>query len=132
MKATQYAEALYIASRNKSEEEVLRIVTQTISLLKEKGHERLLGKVLLELEKIQKRRGGIDELLVRVAKDTDAEAFMNDIQRDAEVLGAASLPRKIVTDDTLIGGYELRAKGSRIDRTYKRSLLTLYNNLITN
>ena len=132
MKAQQYAEALFLSSQNKSEEDVERIVLATIELLKEKGYIRLLPAILRELEKIQTRREETKELVVRVAQDSDVDAFKEQIQKDVETLAATSLPKKVISDNTLIGGYELRAKGARIDRTYKRSLLTLYNNLITN
>ncbi len=36
----------------------------------------------------------------------------------------------VVCDDMLIGGYEVRTEGSRIDRTHKRALVDLYSALI--
>ena len=132
MKAVQYAEALFLASQGKSDEDVERVVANTITLLKEKRHIRLLPTIVRELEKIQARYAGANKVFVRVARESDVELFREQITCDVDTLNATSLQQEIISDTTLIGGYELRAKGARIDRTYKRSLLTLYDNLITN
>jgi len=132
MKAQEYAQAIYIATQGKSEADTERILQNVSRIIKEKGHTKLLVSIERELEKILQRTEGSGELLIRVSKESDAETFISDIEKDALVLQAEALPRKVVVDSTLVGGYELRANGTRIDRTYKRSLLTLYNNLVTN
>lgn len=132
MKAHEYAEALYEVSLNKSDEEVTAVLTRFQTLLEERGHTNLLKTILRELEKIERRRSTSTETLVRVAKEEDATRFSENITRDIHTLGGEDVRTRIVIDETLIGGYEVRAKGQRIDRSHKRSLLTLYNNLITN
>jgi F0F1-type ATP synthase delta subunit len=132
MKAQQYAEALFLATRNASEEKLDAVAIRVVQLLDEKGHRTLLPAILRELEKINQKRGGLEETLIRVAKKTDATVFQSSIDTDIKSLNATQLPQKVEVDDTLIGGYEVIANGKRFDRTYKRSLLTMYTNLITN
>jgi F0F1-type ATP synthase delta subunit len=132
MKAQEYAQALYVATRGKEEEEAERILQNFIRILEMHGHKKILTSVERELEKLVRRYGCQGELHVRVANENDADVLSSKIERDIQTLGADTLPRKVVVDETLVGGYELRALGTRIDRTYKRSLLTLYNKLITN
>ena len=132
MKASEYAQALYLATENKTEEEIERIFQNLLRILKERGHSTLLTSITREYEKITERKEGHNELLIRVADSSDVDTFVSQIEKDTQTLKAGTLGKKVVVDDTLVGGYELRANGTRIDRTYKRSLLTLYNNLITN
>lgn len=132
MKAKQYAEALFLATRDKDEAMLDRIATRFRSLLEEKGHLALLPAVIRELEKLFTQRNNAAELVIRVANTSDAETLKEKIIADIQSLGATALPTRVLVDETLIGGYEVRANGQRIDRTYKRSLLTLYTNLITN
>lgn len=131
-KAQQYAEALFEASLNKDDVELERIVTNFRLLLEQNGHLALMGAVLRELEKLTKQRGSSAELVIRVTQSSDVETFREKIEADILTLNATQLPKKVLIDETLIGGYEVRANGKRIDRTYKRSLLTMYTNLITN
>jgi len=132
MKAQQYAEALFQATRTKNDAELDRIAIQFRSLLEARGHLALLPAVVRELEKLFTQRTNAAEVVIRVAKHSDAETLSDTIKADIQTLDATHLPTHVLVDETLIGGHEVRAQGKRIDRTYKRSLLTLYTNLITN
>jgi F0F1-type ATP synthase delta subunit len=132
MKATQYAEAIFQASRNKSDVALEVLANNVRALLEKKGYRSLLPAIVRELEKLTLTRGAADECVIRVAKESDTVTFTTSIQKDIQTLNAEALPTRVVVDDTVIGGYEVRAKGVRIDQTYKRSLLTLYTNLLTN
>jgi F0F1-type ATP synthase delta subunit len=132
MKARQYAEAIFLATRNANDAEIDLVAERVSTLLQKKGHTALLPAILRELEKIEQKRGVLDEVLVRVSKESDVAVFQNKINADVQQLQATQLPIRVVVDDTLVGGYEVRAHGKRLDRTYKRSLLTLYTNLIIN
>ncbi|KKS84740.1 MAG: hypothetical protein UV60_C0015G0008 [Parcubacteria group bacterium GW2011_GWA2_43_11] len=132
MKAKQYAEALFLAARTKGDAELDSIASQFRLLLEKKGHLALLPAIVRELDKLFAQRNSGAEIVIRVAKLTDAETLRERIEADILTLNATHLEKRILVDETLIGGYEVRAYGQRIDRTYKRSLLTLYTNLITN
>lgn len=132
MKAEQYAEAIILASQGKSEEGISHITERVVALMKERGHIALLPKVVREIERIQKRLERSAYCTVRVAQESDVFSMKDGIAKDVSLLEAESLPKKIIIDTSLVGGYEVRANGKRIDRTYKRSLLSLYNTLLTN
>jgi len=132
MKVQQYAEALFEASRHKSDAELALLAERMCIYLKEKGHFSLLPAIVRELEKITRTRGVQAMCTVRVAQEKDLETFQNEIANAITSLKATELPRNVIFDNTLIGGYEVRAKGVRFDRTYKRSLLNLYTTLLTN
>jgi F0F1-type ATP synthase delta subunit len=53
------------------------------------------------------------------------------IARDIVQLGGEGLSERIMVDTTLIGGYEVRVKGKCLDRTYKHTLIGMYENFIT-
>ena len=131
MKAREYAEAIYEASKGKSDKELDGILSNAYALLKKKGHTPILPIILSELEKIEKKRGDVNELVVTVARESDREKQSDLIEKDISVLNAENLKQRTVVDDTIIGGYELRAGGLRLDNSYKRVLLDMYSKLIT-
>jgi F0F1-type ATP synthase delta subunit len=132
MKAQHYAEAVYLASKDANDVEIDALSSRLCALLREKGHMALLPAIVRELEKIQKKRGRLQETIIRVSKESDVLKFQTEIARAVREMNAMDLPQKVEVDDTLIGGYEVTAHGMRLDRSYKRSLLTLYTNLLTN
>ncbi len=129
MQATHYAQALYKATTGADESVLEQAVPRLLDLLRERGHLRLFPKVVREYERIIARRATRAECLVRVAREHDASVFADRIARDRESLGAGTGPTRIILDDTAIGGYEVRSQGKRIDRTYKRTLTTLFETL---
>lgn len=132
MKAAQYAEAIFLAARSKDDAGCDHVVARTVALLKERGHLSLLPAVVRELEKLQKIRQTGDVCVLRVANVADAERHRQEIKEDVCTLGATALPQQTQVDRTAIGGYVVLARGKRIDRTYKRSLIDLYRTLVTN
>lgn len=132
MKVQQCAEAILLASRNKSEDTLERVVANTVAILKDRGHIALLPRILDELERLISRTEESQECVVRTATTSDAERFAQEIEKDVVLLQAESLSRVHIVDETLIGGYELRANGKRIDRSHKHALTHLYNTLLTN
>jgi|GEM_PF-741535 len=130
MKATDYAEALYRASLGKGDEDTTAITERLVAMLREHGHLALLPAITRELEKLIRRRQTDTEAIVRVAHAADVERYRERIAADLRTLDAVSLPLHTVVSPQVIGGYELRANGKRIDRTYKRSLLALYTTLV--
>ncbi len=131
-KAQQYAEAIFQASRNKSEVELETVSVNTRALLERQGHVALLPAIVRELEKLTKKRKSSDEVVISIATKEDVNKFTESIVKDINKLNAENLSKRVIVDETLIGGYEVRANGERVDRTFKRSLLTMYTKLITN
>jgi F0F1-type ATP synthase delta subunit len=133
MKAREYAEALYAATYGKDDDTQERMVARMLTLLAESGHTRLLPRIMRELVRVTRERGEDVEVMVRVARSADSERYRARIDADLDTLGAAAVAsRATVVDGTAVGGYEVRVRGRRIDRTHKRALMDLYSTLITN
>lgn len=132
MSAHHYADALFRAVQEKDEATIDAIILRLVRYMKERGHSALLPTVVREYEILEKKREHEMVNTIRVKKFEDSNTYAELIQKDIDTLGTPSLPRTVIVDETLVGGYEVRSKGMRIDRTYKRTLLTLYNTLLTN
>ncbi|MBP9749307.1 MAG: F0F1 ATP synthase subunit delta [Candidatus Pacebacteria bacterium] len=126
-----YAEAYYRAAADKSVAVQETLAAKLRTLLVARGHAQLLPRILKELECIIRRRSSTAGAVVCVAHTSDFEVYKESIERDLQTLGASSLALDVRTDVAMIGGYDLRANGQRIQRTYKRALLDLYGTLIT-
>lgn len=129
MKATEYAEAFYRATREKSDREVDRMVTALVRIVQSRGHVRLLKHILFEFEKITRRRTSATELRVRIKEFGALETYATQLTADLRRLGAEGVVQKIHLDPTCIGGYEIQAFGQRIDRTHKRALITMFETI---
>lgn len=131
MKAQQYAEALYRAAHSNHTTDAGTLVDRLVTIVRERGHLRLLPAITREYEMLVTMRSTSDEAHVRVARTTDNDTHHARIARDLATLGAPEQPVRVVVDETVIGGYSVEANGTRIDRTYKRALLELYSSLIS-
>lgn len=133
MKAAQYAEAVFLASQNKDDADLERVSANVVRVLTEARHLSLMPTIIQELVKLQKtRQSGSGACVVRVASAGDVDQYRSEIDAAIQKLDAKELHIEVSVDDTVIGGYAVTAKGKRIDRTHKRSLVTLYDRLITN
>lgn len=131
MKAQQYAEALYRAAHSHHATDAETLVERLITLVRERGHLRLLPSIAREYDTLVKVRSTSDEAHVRVARKEDYDAHGVRITRDLATLNAKDRVVRTIIDETVIGGYAVEANGSRIDRTYKRALLDMYSSLST-
>ena len=129
MDARHYAEALFLATRDKREEEARPIVERLLTLLQENRHERLLRRIIHSYEALVRTRSAATYATVTYATHTDQKKEEAHIDADLAALGAHELPRRVQVDRTLVGGYHVEAQGSRIDRSHKATLLALYRHL---
>jgi F0F1-type ATP synthase delta subunit len=129
MQATLYAQALYQATAGKADEEVTRVIDNLVALLRNKNHLSLLPKIAREYERHVRRKQGSHGTTLRVASESHIAALQSRIESDATALQTSLDTAVVVTDETAIGGYELRANGTSIDRTHKRTLISLYETL---
>lgn len=98
------------------------------SLLKRRGHERLLAQIL---------RATLRELVVaerQVAASVSvaaADTVANEtIAKALVTLGATdSTSYRTTVDKTLVGGFTARVGGMLLDKSYKRSLINLYRTI---
>jgi F0F1-type ATP synthase delta subunit len=98
------------------------------AMLSSRGHERLYPKILRELLTEASRTASRNTATVTLARKDDARALHGDIESALHTLGVTE--HDIVIDETITGGFVVEAKEKRIDRSYKKSLLTLYRSLI--
>jgi len=129
MKARQYAEALYRAAHAHNVVAHGTLIDRFITLLRERGYERLLPSIVREYEKIVHERSTSEEVHIRVARPEDKEKYEARINEDLATLKALGKPTHVAVDESIIGGYVVEAHGTAIDRTYKQALVTLYSSL---
>ena len=97
--------------------------------LKRRGHERLLPRILAGVARKLDTRP-TNAAYVTVVSKTDYEVQKEAIKHALIELGYDQAPA-VQIDDTLIGGYVAEANSTRIDRSYKSALVSLYRSLTT-
>lgn len=130
MKAATYAAALHRATEGRDGEVQDRLIANMLDLIRSRGHERLVPRIVHELARISGARSGARTVVVRVARASDRVHYGERIGDDIRALSAGAFQERLVVDPTAIGGYEVRSEGVALDRTYKRSLMALYRTLI--
>jgi F0F1-type ATP synthase delta subunit len=99
-----------------------------ITLLKSRGHEKLLPRIVREFERaLAKARRGTDVVL-SVARAEDRGKFLGAAK---EVLAQAGRKGEIreEVDEQLVRGFTLEANDFRYDASARRKLLALYEAL---
>ena len=95
-------------------------------MLQKKGHtklhESILSAVLTELV----RADAVHGALITVAKESDTQTYQTAIQEALQELKAERNTVRTVVDATLIGGFTAEYNNTRIDRSYKEKLVSLY------
>lgn len=131
MHALDYAEAIYLAAQGKDDSALDRLAVRVREVVDANGHRALFPAIVQECSELYRKRERAGAGVVWVARAGDADVYADRIAEDASVLGVSDATPTVACDETLIGGYELRTQGSRIDRTHKRALVELYSALIS-
>lgn len=134
MKASWYAEALVRALESaKGEKETRHIITRFHEIVKARGHEGLLKMIPRELDRIAERNASQSHvtLVTADAKSRTKWAHAYDHYEKEGIIPAGSI-RNDVVDETIVGGFQIKSKDILIDASYKKSLVTLYRNIINN
>lgn len=100
-----------------------------VEIVRERGHARLLPEILRDLTHLARVRTRHHTVTVRVASQNDEARHDARIAADIATLECIHLPRTVIEDESIIGGYEVRYGSRCIDRTYKRTLHALYRTL---
>lgn len=130
MKASWYAEALYGALEGKNESESGKIFTRFRKVLSLRGHDRLLLFILHELEKIALREESKNEVVLVVADQKSQNKWAHAYDHyEKEGIIPKGMTRRDVVDESIVGGFQIRMKGTLIDGSYKKSLAELYRNI---
>lgn len=131
MHQDEYAQALIKALENTTREEAGEIVKRFIALVRRAGHIRLLPKIVAAYERLQKIREKRSGAIVSIAKEQDAQIYDRAIKEAVGELRVSSETITLRTDETLIGGYRVTTRDKMIDRSFKRSLSTIYHRAIS-
>jgi F-type H+-transporting ATPase subunit delta len=132
MRAIHYAKALYdLTQTEKSGGE--KLLTHFVGTVAQNGHAHLLPKILKSYERLVKKDSRTSVIEVASAHVLTEEEVTQLLKKEPfkNLLTAShkSVVRK--TDKTLVGGAVVRTGTMRVDASYKRLLLDLYQSLIT-
>lgn len=129
MLARKYAQALYnAATADKARPEAA--AKNFVELLKSRGQAKLLPSVLSEYKKIIEKASRRGSAIVRVAHEKDAQTYGTEVARVLEDMGIKEKPTRVV-DEAVVGGVRVETHGAIYDRTYRRGLILIYNDIVT-
>ena len=118
----EYAQAmLAVAQKGLDPKDLFQRLEKT---LRARGHLALLPKIALALREEEKRMRRGAESVLSVAKESDIASAKAESAAYTE--GA---PVRVVTDDSLIGGWTLSTPNTRVDASFKKQLLNLYQKI---
>ncbi len=121
-----YSEAVYTAVHNGTE--VKTALERLGNILKKHGHESLYPRILKSLQTRFAQDALRGTAKVRLAKDADEKRYKKEIEAFMEANKLSD--SETIVDETIIGGYVFEGGGSRVDASYKKSLLNIYKNLV--
>ena len=133
MRASWYSQALYeiLASHKGDEVKLLEQFTQTVV---RNGHAHMFPKILRSFERLEakKQKEATIEVTTATALSEKEVAELLKKSPFKNVLSTShrSVVRKV--DDTITGGVMVRTSTMRIDASYKRMLLDLYQKITGN
>jgi F0F1-type ATP synthase delta subunit len=103
-------------------------LTNVKALLVRKGHQRLWPQILRATKRVLEARLKSSVPQVSVAKTGVVSA--ETIKSALLAIGVAEDEVYVITEDnTLVGGFTARFKGTLLDKSYKRVLVDLYRNI---
>jgi len=125
MLAKYYALAIALAIAGKSGAELDATLERFFALLKGKGHVTLLPHILREIERYSELLKSRDSVTITTPAPASSE-HIEQIQKSfAEYgVGAGELVKSL--DTYLVGGFTIKTRDLRIDASFKRQLLDLY------
>jgi F0F1-type ATP synthase delta subunit len=127
MRVHDYTESVYALYKNGMDVETL--ISNLKMTLTRKGHVRLLPAILADLKRLADKEQERSTIFVTLAHKDHQETHKEEINNAVEKLGGTS--HTVQIDPTITGGFIATGAESRIDRSYKKQLLTIYRSLIT-
>lgn len=93
------------------------------------GHMRLYTRILRNLLAHYKKRKKLVTTTLSFARTQDEMLWEGEIMKLIKLLGGSEVTT--VINPRIIGGFVAEGRSARIDRSYKKQLLTLYRSLIS-
>lgn len=122
-----YAQALWrIVEGGKEPKKAVRALREALI---SSGREALLPRIARAFARIADRNTSQSSVVVSVAREKDSGAAIRQSSVILKELGTSPKDLKTRVDDTLIGGWRLEGKGTLVDNSYKKHLLSVYNRL---
>lgn len=130
MRASHYAHALHQLLREQPSKES-ELIKQTLKTVHENGHDHLLHKILRSFTRLEERsskRHTIEVVTSAPISETDVQKIL---KKDPfkKILSADHKHVKRTVDDSIIGGVIVRTGAERVDTSYKRALIQLYQHI---
>jgi F0F1-type ATP synthase delta subunit len=98
-----------------------------VASLKSRGREALLPRIARAFERLAEREMRKNTVVVSVAKEKDASTAKREAKELLEEIGADTKDLDVKIDESLIGGWRIEGRGVLADRSFKKSLLEMYN-----
>ena len=131
MRAVHYAEALYsvITDHPKDEE---KLIGNFVETLKANGHTHFLPRIIRSILRYHARDEKARTISITSAKELSEKDTQEILRKEPfkNLLSASHRRVERIVDDSVIGGVIVRAKAVRVDTSYKRALIELYQSLI--
>lgn len=128
--ATQYAKALYEATKDKSQKEIDDILADFVKLLSKNNQIRLAGNVSKKFGEVYNKEHGIVEAEVISCEKLDNSLVhkLNNFLKDK--YKAKEVVIKNIIDKTIKGGVVIKVGDEVMDTSIKRQIIELKNILI--
>jgi len=104
------------------------VIESLDATLKRRGHLKLWPRIFRMLRKVLEAELVKKEPSISVARAEDAERYQKDVRELLTASQATSSPRVTVRPE-LVGGFVITHGHTRIDKSYKRALYSLYKNI---
>jgi F0F1-type ATP synthase delta subunit len=98
-----------------------------VASLKVRGREALLPRIARAFERLAQREMRKNAVVVSVAHEKDGNAAKREVKDLLDQIGASAKDIEMKIDASLIGGWQFEGRGSFVDRSFKKSLLEMYN-----
>lgn len=106
--------------------DVVVVLSNLKKVLTKKGHTGIHTQILSGVMQRLLSQQNTDGSILIVAKAEDVQKLASAIKQSLEKLGGKVDEAKVITDETLIGGYIALHKGQTVDASYKTKLVALY------
>ncbi len=94
------------------------------------GRTALLPRIARAFARIVLREAKRTDVTLAVAREKDAKAAHRDAKKFISDMRVKAADVKIALDEHLIGGWRLEGRGTLVDASYKKHLLSLYESVV--
>lgn len=129
MQAKNYAQALIAYQTEHPRTEAAGLLERLRAVLKHRGHEQLLPRIVSEYEREVNRRTHSERVVVALGDEAARKDALKKSEELADMFGIDQKSIHVEADDTLLSGYALRGPGFRYDSSGRARLIALYKSL---